>query len=233
MLKYPLKPNRHTLGDQVFSKIKEDIITVRLKPGQLVYENEIAESMGISRTPVREAIRMLLMEDLLEVLPARGIRIAHITVEKITGVQFVRESLEVSAFKQVAAQWNAADPVFRLQNERLSQLIGQQKQAAQNNDYLEFLRLDEQFHYQIMSQLNNKTLLDTVSQMRGHLNRMRFLGFSEVHGMEPFITDHTLILRCIESGDIPGMERYLVSHLRMLLDVIPEMMKKYPDYFSE
>ena len=103
----PIEQNRQTLGEKAYSSIRNAIITLRLKPGQMVYESKLAQSLGVSRTPIREAFRTLLTEELIEILPQRGARIAYISEKKVQETSFVRECLELSAFEEIAKKWDA------------------------------------------------------------------------------------------------------------------------------
>src|SRR5579875_1929969 len=92
--------SRKTLGEGAYQEIRNAIISLQLKPGQMISENELATSLGVSRTPIREALLMLNREALVEILPQRGARVAHINEHKVQEARFVRESLEVSAFTE-------------------------------------------------------------------------------------------------------------------------------------
>src|SRR5690348_1112122 len=102
-------PARKTLGKVAYSKIREEIITLNFKPGQMLSESEIGSVLGVSRTPIREAFLMLVQEGLLEILPQRGARVALISEKRYAENMFVRESLEISALKLVAKNWKSDD----------------------------------------------------------------------------------------------------------------------------
>lgn len=93
---------RETLSDHAYRVIREAIVTLRLQPGQQVFEAELGQSLGVSRTPIREAFRRLVAEELIEVKPQRGAQITYISRKKIAEARFVRVCLEVSAFKEAA-----------------------------------------------------------------------------------------------------------------------------------
>lgn len=225
-------PNRKTLGEVAYKAVRDEIISLRLKPGQMIYENELASSLGVSRTPVREAFLMLLKEELIEILPQRGARVAYISMKKMEEARFVRESLEISAFKTVAKNWNKnEDRYIKFRNEA-TQLLEEQQNAVSNGEFIKFLHLDETFHQIILEQIDNQTLLTVVSQMRGHLNRMRYLELKEVHHMTKLVSQHESILYAILSNDEQKVENLLRHHLQQVNDELPRIIQKYAHYFS-
>src|SRR5262245_27443007 len=91
--------NRSTLGGQAYETLREAIITLQLEPGKMIYETELAQELGISRTPVREAFRLLLREQLIDVLPQKGARVELISLRKVEETRSVREFLEINALR--------------------------------------------------------------------------------------------------------------------------------------
>jgi DNA-binding GntR family transcriptional regulator len=223
---------RKTLADSIYGYLRDEIISLRLQPGQMIYENELAASLGVSRTPVREAFRFLLAEEFIEVLPQRGARIAYISKRKIEEAWFVRESLEVSAFKMVARNWDNKNEYCKEMHDKILRNLEDQKRAAFNNDYVEFFLLDEAYHKIILEQAGNLTLLSVITQMRGHLNRMRYLELHETKHTNKIVSDHEEIFNAIISGDEGKTETLLINHLRHLPNHSPKIMERYPNYFQ-
>src|SRR5690625_2401484 len=151
----PLHANK-SLREQAYDNIRDSIITLQLKPGQIVHENELATSLGISRTPIRDAMHLLISEKLIDVLPQRTKRIAFISVTKVLESNTVRLSLESTAFQSVAAKWDATE-MFKRAEEHLHELLEKQAKAAAVQDTATFLQLDEAFHKLIMQLTGNDT----------------------------------------------------------------------------
>lgn len=227
-----ISSQRKTLGDSIYNHLRDEIISLRLQPGQMVYENELATSFGVSRTPVREAFRLLLAEEFIEILPQRGARIASISLKKIEDAWFIRESLEVSAFKIVARNWNNKEERFKKVHDQILQILEGQKKAAFNQDYVEFFRLDEVYHKTILEQANNLTLLSFIDQVRGHLNRMRYLEFHETKDTSRTLKEHEEILNAIVSRDEVTTETVLIQHFRQSTDYFQKIIEKNPKYFQ-
>lgn len=109
-----LSVERKTLASEAYHYLYKDIITLKYKPGQMIYENDIAKELGISRTPVREAIHLLASEEFLAIKPQKGIQVQYISKKKVQDSYRVRESLEVTAFKEVATLWIVAVTSIKL-----------------------------------------------------------------------------------------------------------------------
>lgn len=222
-----------SLGYQAYETIRDAIITLNLEPGQMVMEVELAEQLGISRTPIREAFQMLVNEQLLQVLPQRTKKISLISDVKVKESSFVRFSLESSAFQLVAEQWDANQPRYTAAEQQLQLLLKQQQEAAERQDVLAFLKLDEQFHQLILKLAGNETLLEVVYHMRGHLNRYRYLAMKEFQLTKKLVQEHSELLRTLISGDALAAKQQLEAHLNKLDDDIPLLQKKYPAYFQD
>lgn len=228
----PLPPRKRvSLGEQVYESLREAIVTLTLEPGQMIYENELSAELGVSRTPVREAIRLLVSEELLEVLPQRGTRVTLISVQKVTEARFIRELLEHGAFRLVASAWN--DEMDQILKEQLLDLLEQQRIAAAAEDNSEFLALDEAFHRVILEAAGNKTLIQTIYAMRGHLNRVRYLALTQYHHMKPLIAEHEALLQALTQHQETRLPELLELHFSKLDSQLPMLKDAHPDYFQD
>jgi DNA-binding GntR family transcriptional regulator len=211
-----ISAERKTLGEIVYQKIRNKIISLDLKPGEMIYENPIASEYGVSRTPVREAMNMLAQEGLIEIFPQRGARVAFLSVAKLQEAQFVRESLEISVFFKVAEVWDASKDNYKQAEEEIVLIIQNQKDSIEIQDYLQFVRLDEDFHNTIINLSGNHTLLTIVKQMRDYLNRLRYLELQEAHHEKVAITQHEEIFKAIKNNDAMYTIELLKQHLNLV-----------------
>jgi DNA-binding GntR family transcriptional regulator len=227
-----LKPMKQTsLGDRVYESIRESIVSFRLEPGSMIYENDIAQALGVSRTPVREAIRLLVSEQLLDVLPQRGTRIARISERKVGEARFIREHLELGAFRLAARSWINQDRSDVCA--AIEAVIGKQRTASQEGNAASFLKLDEAFHQIILEVTGNETLLQVIYHMRAHLNRLRFLALTRFRYMDRIIEEHLGLYEAIRSGDEALTVRRLEAHIGKLDQELPELRKGNPQYFID
>lgn len=191
---------RTTLGDRAYESIRDAIISLRLKPGQMVYEAELSSTLGVSRTPVRGAFRLLLTEELIEILPQRGIRIAYISKKTVEEARFVRESLELSGFRLAARKWRSSEEPSRSAETRIEASLAEQRKTAASEDYEAFLQSDEFWYRSILEQAGNATLLKVISDMRAHLNRIRYLELRTRHHFEAVIEQHSAMFEAVRNN---------------------------------
>jgi DNA-binding GntR family transcriptional regulator len=226
------RPARKTLSEIAYESLRESIIYMRLQPGQMVYETELSESLGMSRTPIREAFRMLLSEELIEVLPQRGGRITLISERKVEEVRSVRESLETSAIREATRTWNSQQPGKPELEKQIRNLLEQQKDAADAKDMIRFLEADEAFHRLLLSAAGNQTLITIVASMRGHLNRLRYLCLSEMNSGNELVSEHEALFAAVIANDEKQAVRLIRRHLTKLHYDLPVVKAKYKHFFE-
>jgi DNA-binding GntR family transcriptional regulator len=197
----------------------------------MIYENELAQALGVSRTPIREAIRSLVNEQLLVVLPQRGTLVAYISERKVLETRFIQTQLEQGAFRIAARNWDASH--HEAAKQQIVKSLQDQQLAADHNNAAEFLQLDESFHRIILGIADNSTLLHVVYHMRGHLNRLRYILLQEYLPMHRIIDEHAQLFNAIEANNESLSAELLEAHLGKLNHEITEIRKNYPDYFLD
>lgn len=221
---------RKSLGDHIYELLRDDIVYMRLTPGQMIYENEIAERLQVSRTPVREAFRLLANEQLIEVQPQRGTRVQRISIRKVNEARFIREHLESGAFRLVAKVWQ--NRTSKEVEEKIMKLIEQQESAVSVQDAEMLLRQDEEFHRLIISITHNETLLQVIDHMRAHINRVRFLALRDSPHMSRIPDEHRHLLDAIRAGDETLTAQLLSAHIGQLDVELPQLCARYEHYFD-
>jgi len=228
----PRRSARTSLGGEIYAALRERIVTLELEPGEMIYENAVASSFGVSRTPVREALNRLHQEDLIRILPQRGACVAHLSAKKIREAQFIREMLECGAFKIVAASWNRDDPKYRKAEKDLLSLLDDQKEAVRRGNLAEYIDLDAAYHTRILELVDNETLLQVLEVVRAHLNRMRYLELKEGRHELESIKHHEQLLELLMRNDAEQTEKLLIHHLRYIVNDWGSIMSKYAKYFE-
>lgn len=223
--------DKRSLGVQIYEQLREDIVYLRYEPGQMIYENEIAERLQVSRTPVREAFRLLASEQLIEVQPQRGTRVSLISVSKVAETWFIRERLECGAFAEAAYRWN--EQIASEYEAQLAQILKQQETAAHAKDIETLLRTDEEFHRLIMSISGNRTLLGIIDQLRAHINRTRLLSLKDNRHLLRIVAEHIDLLNDIKRNKPKEVEDGLLDHFSNLEDEIDKLREKHPTYFTD
>lgn len=188
-------------------------------------EKELAEQLGVSRTPVREALLRLSEDGLVAIAPQRGTTVTKISVRQVLEAQLVREVLERSLLA-LASPWpgRAASPA-------LDAIVAEQWQAAAVGDYPGFLDADQSFHAALSALSGFAGVGRLTATARSHLDRVRALSLPEAHVIQSRITEHEEILAALRAGDLQTADAHLTAHLRFVLEGLPAMQERHPDYF--
>ena len=209
MLNFDLQ-NHRPLREIVYEELKRQILIGEIAPGTRMMEVELADDMGVSRTPVREAIRKLEKEGLVTIEPRRGAYASDISIKDIVDVLEVRQELEGMA----AAM--AAQKATEEQKEQLSKVTEQYRAAVESGDVEEMIKFDEAFHKIIVGCSDNKTLGQLVSQVQELALRFRYIYYDDFarFGSQPM--EHKEITDAIISGDADKARKAAEEHISHL-----------------
>lgn len=156
------------LRDVVFNTLRQEILTGKLKPGERLMEIHLANKLGVSRTPIREAIRKLELEGLVIMIPRRGAEVAQITLKNLKDVMEVRRALDVLAIEL------ACERMGQEALEALFQACEHFSDAVKTNDTRMLAEADVAFHDQIVLSTGNARLIQLVSNLSEQMYRYRF-----------------------------------------------------------
>lgn len=199
-----------TLSEQVFEKLQDDIVRGVLRPGVRLGEAELASRYGVSRGPLREAIRRLESRKLLQREPHVGARVASLTIDDLIEIYRVREALEGMAAR-LAAQCMTPEEVEGLH--QVLSLHEQQQDLKEDTAYFQ-REGDLDFHYRIIQGSHNKTLADLLIGEIYHLVRMYRYQFSAVANRpQKALSEHRRIVEAIEAGDGDLAEMLMRRHI--------------------
>lgn len=213
--------------DRVYDALREAIVSAELEPGRRLSENELAERLGVSRTPVREALVRLRDDRLVAIVPQLGTFVTLIGHDGVADAHFVREALECNAVRLAAARAGAHDLSGLQAN------ISAQEQAAEADDAEGFDRLDEALHRTICD-LSGREVAWRISQRaRGQLDRVRRLSLPAPGYRLQMLEEHREVLAALSAGDAERAEHTLRHHLRMVLSHLPAIQRDHPEFFEE
>jgi GntR family transcriptional regulator, rspAB operon transcriptional repressor len=211
----------------VYDALRDAIVSAALEPGRQLSENEVAALLGVSRTPVREALQRLREERLVEVVPQLGTFVTHISTAAVADAQFVREALECAAIRETAVRASEEDVAA------LEAIVARQEETREADDFDRFYLLDEELH-QALCDLSGRGIAWSLSQRaKGHLNRIRRLSLPEPGYLAEMIAEHREVVAAVAAHDPDDAERALRHHLRMVLSSLPAIRAQHPDYFEE
>lgn len=216
---------RETAREYALRQIRANIENLQLKPGTVVSENKLARELGISRTPVREALQELQKNNLIEIYPQRGITIAKIDIKLVEEMAFLRCVLERAIVEELC------DCITDEGINELELNIQLQEFYQKSKNNLKLYELDNEFHKAMFTLCNKDRLYNLMEEAQVHFNRIRTLSLYSVK--EPkTVSEHKEIFNAIKARNKMDAGNLIVAHLsRYKLDQ-KEIMAAYPEYFK-
>lgn len=208
------------LREVIFNTLREAIIVGELKPGERLMEVQLAEKMGVSRTPVREAIRKLELEGLVDMLPRKGAHVADLSVKDIMDVLEVRSTLDGLASRLSAE---------RITDEELKELKHVQAQFV---NYVEkenlqgSIKKDVEFHDVIYRSSRNDKLIQIANNLREQVQRFRVIYIKDYSSTRELIKEHVDILEGITKKDPELAQKYAQKHILNQEETIIKAIKR-------
>ncbi|MFQ5409150.1 MAG: GntR family transcriptional regulator [Anaerolineales bacterium] len=211
--KIAYKPNRNldklTLNERVYQLLREDILSNRLPPGAPLHEEVVAAGFGVSRGPVREALRRLDAEGLVNLVPRRVAVVSSFSREEFLDAYRVREALEVLAVRLATARLNATDI------SALEQLHEQMVASAAAEDMDGFFSANMAFHALIADRSGNEKLREFYHPLVNQMRRYRVSSVSLRGGLQRSCDEHRRVLDAIRAGAADEAARLLSEHIRV------------------
>jgi DNA-binding GntR family transcriptional regulator len=200
----------------VYEELKMRILKGEIAPGQRLMEVETSEELGVSRTPVREAIKKLEKEGLVVVEPRRGTYAAQISDNDLIEILEVRESLEALAAQYAAKRMKAT------QKEKLKNIAEKYNKAVKDGKLTMMIKYDTEFHRILAEGSNNKTLINLIDQLRELLLRFRYLYYDNTARAEKNPAEHQRIIDAIMDGDEKAAHDATLAHIGSLKEIVLE-----------
>ncbi|MGE5614104.1 MAG: GntR family transcriptional regulator [Bacillota bacterium] len=196
------------LREIIFDTIREAIIVGELKPGERLMEVQLAEKMGVSRTPVREAIRKLELEGLVEMLPRKGARVANLSEKEIMDVLEVRSTLDGLA-SSLSAMRITDDEI-----KELKQILAQFIACVEKNNLQGSIKKDVEFHDVIYRSSRNDKLIQISNNLREQVQRYRVIYMKDYSSSKELIKEHTEICDAISRRDPEAAMKCAQVHIK-------------------
>ena len=207
-----------SLSDQAYYRIRELIVTLELAPGSLVSEPELMERLGLGRTPVREALRALARERLVEVYPRRGMFVSRVDVRDLAGLSEVRNTLEPHAARLAAERATERDRAhIELLLEELAAVGAEPSERV-------LIDLDQRIHRHIYDCTHNPFLATTLNEYYVLTLRIWFLALDRVARLGDAVREHRRLLEAIRDGDADRAEETMRRHVRGFEDAVRRVL---------
>ena len=207
------------LRDVVFKTLRQAILKGELEPGERLMEIQLAERLGVSRTPIREAIRKLELEGLVLMIPRKGAEVAKISESNLRDVLEVRRSLEELAI-DLACQRITAEEL-----ESLNKAEVDFKAAIGNGDAMQIAQTDEQFHEIIYNSTKNQKLVQILNNLREQMYRYRVECIKRKESHPILIAEHEEIIRRIENKEKKEAADIVCRHIDNQAEVVTGVIR--------
>lgn len=211
---------------QVYEVIRRAIVGLTMPPGSVINEKAVCEQLGISRTPLREAILKLSDEHLVVIVPNSGTYVSRIDLQTVFDGQLIRDALEMKVVRLAAVKMSSTF------ERKLDFNMYQQKRLAAELDYDGFYELDEAFHSMICEQGASARIWKIVHGAKGQLDRIRRLAFPVPKHLEIVLAEHEAIATALRFRDADAAAAAMKVHLDRVFETIRTLLVQKRDYFA-
>lgn len=212
----------NTLAEQIADSLRRDILLGRLAPGALIKERDSSAGLGVSRTPLREAIRILASEGLVTLRPSRSPIVANPSLKEITDDLVVMNTLEILAARLACMNATAEEL------DRITALHEEMLAISDLADAVTYFEVDMAFHRTITAASHNLSLADTHRSYMARLWRPRFLAASLRRDRPRVLRQHGDIVQGLIARDMGLVSREVESHTRHLVTNITDIYESHP-----
>ncbi|MBR5058989.1 MAG: GntR family transcriptional regulator [Clostridiales bacterium] len=209
-----------SLRIRVFNTLENQIINGELVPGDALNEIKLSKELGVSRTPIREALRQLELEGLVENVPNKGCVVIGISEKDIEDIYAIRVRME-----GLAARWSALHISDEDKN-RLNEILDLQEFYLQKEDYDRIWKLDTEFHSIIYKAADSRPLQNMLTSFHNYVRRARGFSMKAEGRSVKTVAEHRKIVDAICAGDADAAEAAMTSHILKALENLKENLKK-------
>lgn len=195
------------LRDVVFNTLRQQILTGELKPGERLMEIHLANKLGVSRTPIREAIRKLELEGLVIMIPRRGAEVAQITWKNLKDVLEVRRALDVLAIEL------SCDRITKEEQTELQEACKNFEEATKTADVRGIAEADVKFHDIIVKSTRNDRLIQLVNNLSEQMYRYRFEYLKDISSHASLVAEHNKICQSIINKEVNSAVEAVKIHV--------------------
>lgn len=214
---YP-RITRRTLHDEVLERLRDMIIEGRLEPGQRINEGQVGALLGVSRTPLREAIKTLASEGLVEILPAKGAVVRRFSARDLYQVLEVLKSLEQLGGRIACAQ--APDETI----EAIHALHRRMLEFYAARERLEYFKLNQAIHSAIVAASGNQVLVEMHATLQSRIKRLRFIGNEGPEKWAGAVAEHEAMMAALSKRDADALSAAIGKHMDSTLTRVRDVL---------
>lgn len=218
--------SREPMARQVTRALRQAIVSMKISPGEMLSEQDLAQRFGVSRSPVREALIKLSEAGLVRVLPQRGTQVVKISRAAVEDARFIRQAVECAVVREAALK---APPVMLAE---LNASLTRQRRAQRATSSDDFMALDEEFHRLLAEAAGRPAAWRMIEDVKPQMDRVRYLDVKQATPRHLIVAQHAMIVDAIKASDPAAAEKAMQQHLSEILRSLPELAAKHPDLFE-
>ena len=215
-----------SLTNRTFLAIREAIMELNFLPGEIIRKHDICNALGVSRSPVSEALAKLRNEGLVEVVPQSGTFVSRFSLQDIKEGAFLREAIELACIEILASNISEQQLIDLNRNLKL------QKVLAESDDYQGFYQLDAKLHGMIMDFTGYKNLAKVTKTGWVQVDRARQLLLPVDGRLKKAFQEHRAVIKALEQNDVALAREKMRTHLNQLILLLTPLEKKHPHLFE-
>ena len=216
-------------GVDVYQRLKEDIISLELKPGQMISENEIANIYNVSRTPIKNAFLRLKGEKYIEIIPQKGTFVTLLDMKSIKDIVYMRAVLEMDVIESIIKNGLTKQVIANL-----TTILEKQLSLIESKDItpLSFYEIDSEFHQHLFKTVDRERMWDVIQDCQVYYSRFRLLDTMTTARYQELYKDHSNILSALKKEDIEQLKTYVFDHLHGSFQTLAGKIEgEYRGYF--
>jgi DNA-binding GntR family transcriptional regulator len=207
-----------SLKEKAYDILKDLILTGRLEQGKLHNEKRLAEVLGVSRTPVREALLELSREGMVSFVPSKGVQVRKITTKQVQEVFELRRIIEGHIIKSISKQLTPADL------KKIEKILGKQDRSSSKDEEAIFIEMDKEFHLFMASKMDNQQIETILKNLRDQIHLMGVRAIKDQSRSQQVLKEHQRIFSALKKRDAKKAHDELMRHLnnteKILIDIL-------------
>lgn len=222
-MEHELKVNMNEylpLRDVVFKTLRQAILKGELEPGERLMEIQLADRLGVSRTPIREAIRKLELEGLVLMIPRKGAEVAKISEKSLRDVLEIRRALDALAIELCIERMTEDDI------KALAEAQEEFRKSVEGNDAMVIAESDERFHDVIYNSTNNPRLVQMLNNLREQMYRYRLEYIKDAEKRQILVSEHDWILKAISERNVTEAKTAIRQHVDNQVNTVAKNIKE-------
>jgi len=215
-----------SLSQRVYQSLREAILSMQYPPGTVIRKGAICEQLGVSRSPVAEALARLSAEGLVDIIPQSATKVSCFSMDEIREASFLRQALEIAAVEKVTLERTPKQLAALTRNIRMQELL------IEDKDFVGFYEADEEFHTMLMNFTGFNGVPQVLESVSLHLTRARMLVLPDEGRPKETVKEHRAILAAIKNQDVDAAREAMKSHIGQLIPRILPLEESHSEYFK-